>query len=75
LLLDIYENNHFGYFFKKSTDNEYVNECINYGTIVPNHFFACWNCGQVLSENIRKLAKNEQALNYYDFYDHKLEIA
>ena len=46
-------------FVEKSNINENFKTCSKCGTKVPNNLVACWNCGEVLKENIRKLAKNK----------------
>ena len=46
-------------FVEKSNNNENFKICFKCGTKVPKHLVACWNCGQVLKENIRKLAQNK----------------
>jgi hypothetical protein len=34
-----------------------VHRCHYCGTKVPINLVGCWNCGKILSKNIRKLAK------------------
>ena len=47
------------YFFKKSSNKDVAYSCFSCGTEVPENLIACWNCGQVLDENIRNLVKNK----------------
>jgi hypothetical protein len=42
---------------EKTVKNENVTRCFKCGTKVPNHLVGCWNCGQILSKNIRNLSK------------------
>jgi hypothetical protein len=43
-------------FIEKPIKNE-THICFNCGTEVPTNLVGCWNCGQILSKNIRKLIK------------------
>lgn len=44
-------------FIEKPDSSENFKICYKCGTKVPKNLVACWSCGQVLNENIRKLAK------------------
>jgi DNA-directed RNA polymerase subunit RPC12/RpoP len=46
-------------FVKTSSNKDVVYSCFRCGTEVPEHLVACWNCGQVLDENISSLVKNK----------------
>jgi DNA-directed RNA polymerase subunit N (RpoN/RPB10) len=44
-------------FVEESMVSNEAHRCFECGTEVPEHIVACWNCGVVLDENIRKLMK------------------
>jgi len=46
-------------FVEDSMNNDDVYSCFKCGTQVPEHLVVCWNCGEVLDENIRRLSKKE----------------
>ena len=45
-------------FFKKPKKKE-VNQCSKCRVEIPKDVAGCWNCGQILNENIRKLIKED----------------
>jgi len=46
-------------FIEESTPSDYLHRCFECGAYVPKHIVACWNCGEILDENIRNLMKNK----------------
>jgi DNA-directed RNA polymerase subunit RPC12/RpoP len=44
-------------FLEESMIKDDAYKCYECGTKVPEHLVACWNCGEILDENIRKLIK------------------
>jgi hypothetical protein len=46
-------------FIEKSVIKDNAHRCYECGTEVPEHIVACWNCGQILDENIKRLEKNK----------------
>jgi hypothetical protein len=48
-------------FFKKPKKKE-VNQCSKCRIEIPKDVAGCWNCGQILNENIRKLIKEDNLI-------------
>ncbi|MCW4014709.1 MAG: hypothetical protein NWF07_17210 [Candidatus Bathyarchaeota archaeon] len=44
-------------FIEEPMTQNNVHTCFECGTQVPEHLVACWNCGQILDANIRRLGK------------------
>ena len=43
--------------FVEESIPEDVHKCFQCGAKVPDHVVACWNCGEILDKNIRRLMK------------------
>ena len=46
-------------FLEESILTNEAHTCFECGAEVPEHIVACWNCGTVLDENIRRLMKHK----------------
>jgi hypothetical protein len=46
-------------FIEDSTIKNDVHTCFECGKQVPEHLAACWNCGEILDPNLRRLMKKE----------------